>query len=76
MFKTNHEMFICFRRGTDKPPITDIGIYYEGHERVMAGCQVILKTVGGNSANVNNSSFSGDRILSVDFYFFQDLFLV
>lgn len=34
LFKTNHEMFICFRRGRDKPPITDIGIYYEGSERV------------------------------------------
>jgi hypothetical protein len=62
MFKTNHEMFICFRRGRDKPPITDIGVYYEGNERVMAGCQVITKTVGGHSANVNNSSFSADRI--------------
>ena len=62
IFKTQHEMFLCIRRGRDKPPITDIGVYYEGGERVMEGCDIIQKTVGNNSANVNNSSFTGDRI--------------
>ena len=62
LFKTQHEMFLCIRRGRDKSPITDIGVFYEGNERVMNGCHVIKKTVGGNSANINNSSFSGDRI--------------
>lgn len=28
----------------------------------MPGCELITKTVGNNSANVNNSSFSADRI--------------
>ena len=62
LFKTNHEMFLCIRRGRDMPPITDIGIYYEGNERVMNDCVVIHKTVGNNSANVNNNSFTGERI--------------
>ncbi|CAF4571599.1 unnamed protein product, partial [Didymodactylos carnosus] len=26
----NHEMYICFRRGRDKSPITDIGVLFEG----------------------------------------------
>jgi hypothetical protein len=62
VFKTHHELFLCIRRGRDKPPITDIGVFYEGGERVMVGCDIITKTVGNNSANLNNSSFTGDRI--------------
>lgn len=62
LFKTQHEMFICIRRGRDKPPITDVGVFYDGSERVMNGCFIISKTVGGSCANVNNSSLTADRI--------------
>jgi len=62
LFKSN-ELFLCIRRGTDKPPITDVGVFYEGtRERVMNGCTVIRTTVGNNSANLNNGSFNVDRV--------------
>lgn len=47
--------FLCIRRGRDKPPLTDIGVLYEGKERLMAGCDIILYTATGKPANVNNS---------------------
>lgn len=60
LFKQNQQMFLVFRRGTDMPPITDIGIYYEGtKEQVMPGCAVIKHTVSGaGSANLNTSNFN------------------
>ncbi|XP_068740243.1 C-myc promoter-binding protein-like [Montipora capricornis] len=50
--------FLCIRRGTDKPPLTDIGVLYEGKERLMAGCDIVLYTATGKEANVNNSGGS------------------
>ncbi|KAL3866790.1 hypothetical protein ACJMK2_044059 [Sinanodonta woodiana] len=50
------ELFICYRRGRDKPPLTDVGVLYEGKERLMAGCEIIHTTPRGSPANVNNSS--------------------
>jgi hypothetical protein len=62
MFKQS-EVFLLFRRGTDRPPITDIGIYYEGSkEQVMPGCVVIRKTVGDASANLNTSTFNAEQV--------------
>ncbi|CAL1526082.1 unnamed protein product [Lymnaea stagnalis] len=52
------DMFICFRRGRDKPPLKDLGILYEGKERVMEGCEVVSTTMEGHPANVNNSNSS------------------
>ncbi|BFY98657.1 hypothetical protein BsWGS_01697 [Bradybaena similaris] len=52
------DMFICYRRGRDKPPLKDLGILYEGKERVMPGCEVVHTTMQGHSANVNNSNSS------------------
>lgn len=58
-----NEMFLLFRRGKDKPPITDIGVFYDGsRETVLEGCFVIKKTVGENSANLNTSTFNADRV--------------
>ncbi|XP_033107544.1 DENN domain-containing protein 4B-like isoform X2 [Anneissia japonica] len=48
-------IFLCIKRGFDKPPLTDIGILYEGKERVMNGCEIISTTPTGHPANVNNS---------------------
>ncbi|XP_060579637.1 C-myc promoter-binding protein-like [Ruditapes philippinarum] len=50
------EMYICYRRSRDKPPLTDVGVLYEGKERLMSGCEVIHTTYFGTPANVNNSN--------------------
>ncbi|KAM9167502.1 DENN domain-containing protein 4C [Mergus octosetaceus] len=56
------ELFLCYKRGRDKPPLTDIGVLYEGKERIISGCEVIQATPYGRCANVNNSSTSSQRI--------------
>ncbi|XP_060525748.1 DENN domain-containing protein Crag isoform X2 [Cylas formicarius] len=50
------ECFLCIRRGRDKPPLVDIGVMYEGKEQLMDDAEVIKETMGGNVANVNNST--------------------
>ncbi|CAF1032445.1 unnamed protein product [Didymodactylos carnosus] len=59
----NHEMYICFRRGQDKPPITDIGVLFEGGEKVMENVSVIETTPHGYPANLCSSSFTKERTL-------------
>ncbi|RWS17201.1 DENN domain-containing protein 4C-like protein, partial [Dinothrombium tinctorium] len=49
------QIFLCYRRGTDKPPLVDIGVLYESKERVMADSEVVHTTPTGKQANVNNS---------------------
>ncbi|EMP34050.1 DENN domain-containing protein 4C [Chelonia mydas] len=56
------ELFLCYKRGRDKPPLTDVGVLYEGKERVILGCEVIQATPYGRCANVNNSSATSQRI--------------
>ncbi|XP_048787627.1 DENN domain-containing protein 4C isoform X1 [Lagopus muta] len=56
------ELFLCYKRGRDKPPLTDIGVLYEGKERIISGCEVVQATPYGRCANVNNSSASSQRI--------------
>ncbi|KAM4877308.1 DENN domain-containing protein 4C isoform 1-T1 [Thomomys bottae] len=56
------EVFLCYKRGRDKPPLTDIGVIYDGKERLISGCNVIVATPYGRCANVNNSSTSSQRI--------------
>ncbi|XP_046323272.1 DENN domain-containing protein 4C isoform X2 [Marmota monax] len=56
------ELFLCYKRGRDKPPLTDIGVIYEGKERLIPGCEVIQATPYGRCANVNNSSTTSQRI--------------
>ncbi|XP_063151098.1 DENN domain-containing protein 4C isoform X2 [Candoia aspera] len=56
------ELFLCYKRGRDKPPLTDIGVLYEGKERLIQGCEVIQATPYGRCANVNNSSATSQRI--------------
>ncbi|XP_048583663.1 DENN domain-containing protein 4C isoform X2 [Nematostella vectensis] len=50
--------FLCYKRGSDKPPLTDIGVLYEGKDRLMSGCDIITNTPYGRPANVNNSGGS------------------
>ncbi|XP_006140382.1 DENN domain-containing protein 4C isoform X2 [Tupaia chinensis] len=56
------ELFLCYKRGRDKPPLSDIGVLYEGKERLIPGCEVIQATPYGRCANVNNSSTTSQRI--------------
>lgn len=61
LFK-NNEMYLLIRRGYDKPPIADIGIFYEGNETVKEGCTIIRETIGNNTANLNTSSMNAKRV--------------
>ncbi|KAM7377430.1 hypothetical protein PAMA_013964 [Pampus argenteus] len=56
------ELFLCYMRGRGKPPLIDIGVLYEGKERLIQGCEVIQATPYGRCANVNNSSATSQRI--------------
>ncbi|XP_045776028.1 DENN domain-containing protein Crag isoform X2 [Maniola jurtina] len=50
------ECYLCIRRGRDRPPLVDIGVMYEGRERLMADAEMVLLSVGDRLANVNNST--------------------
>ncbi|KAM4675193.1 C-myc promoter-binding protein [Discoglossus pictus] len=52
------QIYLCYRRGRDKPPLTDLGVLYEWKERLKQGCQIIQATPYGRPANIsgNNSS--------------------
>ncbi|XP_011298582.1 DENN domain-containing protein 4C isoform X2 [Fopius arisanus] len=52
----NNECYLCYRRGRDKPPLVDIGVIYEGKERIMTDAKMIEKTPSGHVANINNST--------------------
>ncbi|XP_043575050.1 DENN domain-containing protein 4C isoform X1 [Chiloscyllium plagiosum] len=56
------EMHLCYKRGRDKPPLIDIGVLYEGKERLIPGCEILQATPYGRCANVNNSSTTSQRI--------------
>ncbi|KAJ8385254.1 hypothetical protein AAFF_G00191310 [Aldrovandia affinis] len=56
------ELFFCYKRGRERPPLIDIGVLYEGKERLIQGCEVIQATPYGRCANVNNSSATSQRI--------------
>ncbi|XP_076639422.1 DENN domain-containing protein Crag isoform X4 [Colletes latitarsis] len=53
--RTN-ECYLCYRRGRDKPPLVDIGVIYDGKERIMQDAEMVLETPKGYVANVNNST--------------------
>ncbi|XP_063215906.1 DENN domain-containing protein Crag isoform X2 [Bacillus rossius redtenbacheri] len=50
------DVYICYRRGRDKPPLVDIGVMYEGKERIMADAECVHTTPEGRVANINNSA--------------------
>ncbi|XP_044196580.1 DENN domain-containing protein 4C isoform X1 [Thunnus albacares] len=56
------ELFLCYKRARGKAPLIDIGVLYEGKERLIQGCEVIQATPYGRCANVNNSSATSQRI--------------
>lgn len=48
--------FIYFRRGKDRPPLVDLGVLYDGSEKLLKDAEMVIKTPGSRLANVNNSS--------------------
>ncbi|XP_015198716.2 C-myc promoter-binding protein isoform X2 [Lepisosteus oculatus] len=50
------QIFLCYRRGRDKPPLTDLGVLYEWKERLKQGCQIIQTTPSGRPANISSTS--------------------
>uniref|UniRef100_A0A8D8UAT0 DENN domain-containing protein 4C n=1 Tax=Cacopsylla melanoneura TaxID=428564 RepID=A0A8D8UAT0_9HEMI len=50
------EVFLCYRRGRDKPPLVDVGIMYDGKEKILPDSEIVSKTPEGRCANVNNST--------------------
>ncbi|XP_069782654.1 DENN domain-containing protein 4C isoform X5 [Narcine bancroftii] len=56
------EIYLCYRRGLDDPPLIDIGVLYEGKERLIPGCEILQATPFGRCANVNNSSANSQKI--------------
>ncbi|XP_054286289.1 DENN domain-containing protein Crag [Macrosteles quadrilineatus] len=49
------KVFLCYRRGRDRPPLVDVGVMYEGKERILPDSEILEKSTGGRVANVNNS---------------------
>lgn len=50
------QIFLCYRRGRDKPPLTDLGVLYEWKERLKQGCHLIQTTPFGRPANISGNS--------------------
>uniref|UniRef100_A0A8C5ARI2 DENN domain containing 4A n=1 Tax=Gadus morhua TaxID=8049 RepID=A0A8C5ARI2_GADMO len=50
------QIFLCYRRGRDKPPLTDLGVLYEWKERLKPGCHLIQTTPYGRPANISSTS--------------------
>ncbi|XP_063054729.1 DENN domain-containing protein 4B-like isoform X2 [Engraulis encrasicolus] len=52
----NPHMFLCYRRGHDKPPIVELGVLYEGKEPSRSGWDMIDHTPYGRSASLSTGS--------------------
>ena len=52
------EVFICFRRGRDRPPLVDLGVLCDVRDKISPGTQLVEFTPHGHIANVNNSNNS------------------
>uniref|UniRef100_A0A4W5MF11 DENN domain containing 4B n=1 Tax=Hucho hucho TaxID=62062 RepID=A0A4W5MF11_9TELE len=50
----NPHMYLCYRRGHDKPPILDLGVLYEGKEVVKQGWYMIETTPYSRSASLSS----------------------
>ncbi|XP_029436171.1 DENN domain-containing protein 4B isoform X3 [Rhinatrema bivittatum] len=48
------QKYICYRRGRDKPPIIELGVFYEGKDHLNLDYQVIDTTPYSHSANLNS----------------------
>ncbi|XP_061451053.1 C-myc promoter-binding protein isoform X2 [Rhineura floridana] len=52
------QIYLCYRRGRDKPPLTDLGVLYDGKERLKQGCEIIQVTLHGRPANISGGASS------------------
>ncbi|ETE60608.1 C-myc promoter-binding protein, partial [Ophiophagus hannah] len=52
------QIYMCYRRGRDKPPLTDLGVLYDGKERLKQGCEIIQTTPSGRPANISSGASS------------------
>ncbi|KAG9345325.1 hypothetical protein JZ751_009871 [Albula glossodonta] len=50
----NPHMYLCYRRGHDKPPILELGVLYEGKEPAKPGWYVIETTPYSRSASLSS----------------------
>ena len=50
------EVFICYRRGRDRPPLVELGILSDPREKISPGTQLVEFTPHGHIANINNSN--------------------
>ncbi|KAL7671934.1 hypothetical protein ACOME3_006836 [Neoechinorhynchus agilis] len=56
------QMFLCFKRGFEKPPLCDVGVLYEHKDVPLDDVSVIRETVDGHCANVNAAQPGSTRI--------------
>ncbi|KAK2845148.1 hypothetical protein Q5P01_011807 [Channa striata] len=52
----NQHLYLCYRRGRDKPPILDLGVLYEGKEQLKQGWYVIETTPYSRSASLSSAT--------------------
>lgn len=57
-------ILICYRRGNDKPPLVDVGVYHEDKERVLPDSEVVYTTPYGRCASTGNSSTKSGTFIS------------
>lgn len=57
-------ILICYRRGNDKPPLVDVGVYHEDKERVLPDSEVVYTTPYGRCASTGNSSSKSGTFIS------------
>ena len=50
------EVFICYRRGRERPPLVELGILADSRDKISPGTQLVEFTPNGYIANVNNSN--------------------
>ncbi|XP_061573775.1 DENN domain-containing protein 4B-like [Cololabis saira] len=50
----NPHLYLCYRRGRDKPPLLEIGVLYEGREPLKPGWYVIETTPYSRSASLSS----------------------
>ncbi|XP_077576436.1 DENN domain-containing protein 4B isoform X2 [Stigmatopora nigra] len=55
-FINNPRLYLCYRRGHDKPPVLDIGLLHEGKEQLKAGWYVIETTPYSRSASLSSGA--------------------
>lgn len=53
-FKSQN-IFICYKRGFEKPPLVELGVFYEGSERVLPGTEIIKHTPYDRNASLSGS---------------------